>query len=607
MYIRKVSQKNNKTGKIYHTYRLVETYRNLDGKVRQRALLNLGTNFQTDVDDWKLLADRIEEILSGQTPLIERDPLLEKTAQEITKRVIHRTSNPQLAEQKNISDYQEINVNTLENHNIKNVGAEYLGLSIARELKIDQLFAELKFNRKQINIALSSIIGKLVAPGSERSTHQYLRARSGLDELLGYDFQKVSLNQLYQISDKIVKNKKEIEHRVFEREQDLFGLENIITLYDLTNTYFEGACLSNSKAVFGRSKEKRNDCLLVTLGLILDSSGFPKGSEVFEGNASEPKTLQQMINNLCKNDKNSGGKKNPTIVLDAGISSEENLTWLKENGYDYIVVSKKAKQILPDEGSVTIKHKKEYLIRTKLIENHKTREKELYCYSEAKAEKERSMSNQASSRYEQELTNLSEGLKKQRTKKEYKLILQRIGRLKEKHKQVSKAYEITVIHDEEKEKAIAIEWKKLPAKQKTPGVYCLRTNRMDLDEQTFWSIYIMLTDLEAAFRSLKTELGLRPVYHQKTKRVDGHIFITVLAYHLLHTIRCKLKAAGIHESWLIIRRELSNHCRITTTMKLKNGKTLHVRKSARPTPRQAEIYKALKLNSVPGKTERTIF
>ena len=602
MYIRKVSQKNNSTGKTYCTHRLVETYRNTEGKVRQRVLLNLGTNFSIDPNDWKLLADRIEEIISGQATLIEPEPHIEQTAQEIAKRVVHRVSHLHVPQQESIKDYQEIDINTVETQNIRYVGAEYLGLKVAKELNVDKLFGELKFNRKQIHTALGSIIGKLVAPGSERSTHKYLRTQSGLDELIGCDFQQLSLNQLYQISDKLVKNKDVIEQELFNREQELFGLENVITLYDLTNTYFEGKCLCNKKAAFGRSKEKRNDCPLVTLGLILDSSGFPKGSEVFEGNASEPKTLQQMIKKLYKN--NNRGR--PTIVLDAGISSEENLTWLKDKGYNYIVVSKKAKKMLPDENDFIIEHKKEYLIQAKLVENDKTGEKELYCHSQAKAEKEQSMFDQASSRYEQQLINLAEGLKKQKTKKEYQHVLQRVGRLKEKYKQITKAYEVTVIPDDKKEIAIAIEWKKLPAKQKIPGVYCLRTNRNDLDEQTFWNIYIMLTDLEAAFRCLKTELGLRPIYHHKTKRVDGHIFITILAYHLMHTIRCKLKLAGINDSWFTIRKELSNHCRITTTMKLKNGKTLHVRKSARPTPRQIEIYKALNLNAIPGKTEKLI-
>jgi hypothetical protein len=600
MYIRKVTQKNSETGKIYFTHRLVETYRNSENKVRQRVLLNLGKNFTIAQDEWKLLADRIEEIISGQRILFEYDPQIEKEAQKIAKLVVHRASNLTEPKEEKINDYQEIDINTIESQNIRNIGPEYLGLEVAKELNIDKLLCELRFNNKQINTALGSIIGKLVMPGSERSIHKYLQSRSGLDELLGCDFQQLSLNQLYQISDKLVINKDIIEEKVFKREKEIFGLEDIITLYDLTNTYFEGKCISNTKAAFGRSKEKRRDCRLVTLAMVLDSSGFPKRSEVFEGNASEPKTLQKMMNKLCKNDKK------PTVVLDAGISSEENLKWLKENEYNYIVVSKKAKKILPDKTDFIIDHEKKYLIKAKLIDNKVNGEKELYCYSEAKEEKEKSMFNQASGRYEQSLAKLSENLTKKRTKKDYQYILQKIGRLKEKYKRIAKAYEVTINADDKKEKATEIKWRKLPYKQKKPGVYCLRTNREDLDEQTFWDIYIMLTDLEAAFRCLKTELGLRPVYHHKTKRVDGHIFITVLAYHLMHMIRSKLKVAGIHENWITIRKELYNHCRITTSMKLKNGKTLHVRKSSRPTPRQIEIYKALKLNIIPGKTEKII-
>ena len=603
MYIRKVTQKNQKTGQAYFTHRLVETYRNAENKVRQRVLLNLGTHFDIPSDEWKLLADRIEGILSRQETLIAYDAHIEEAAQNIAKRVIHRVANITPDIKENISDFQTVDLHTVEYQNIRFVGAEHIGLAIAKNLKLISLLAELKFNPKQINTALGSIIGKLVAPGSERATHQYLSTRSGLDELIGCNFQQLSLNQLYQISDKLIKNKTVIEKKLFNCEQELFGLENIITLYDLTNTYFEGQCLHNRKAAFGRSKEKRSDCPLVTLGLVLDASGFPKSSEVFEGNASEPKTLQNMIKRLGGIQKNSP---NPTVVLDAGIASEENLTWLKENGYCYIVVSKKKSIIIPSENDLTIEHKKNYSIKAKLIKNEETEEHELYCFSEAKSKKETSIFDQASKRYEEQLERMAAGLKKNKTKKDYAYILQRLGRLKEKYASSAKAYEVIVTSDDKKEKAVSIEWKKLPNKQKTPGVYCLRTNRQDLNEQTFWDIYIMLTDLEAAFRCLKTELGLRPVYHQKTKRVDGHIFITLLAYHLMHTIRCYLKAAGIHESWATIRKELSNHCRITSVMKLKDGKTLHLRKSARPTPRQIEIYQALKLNTVPGGTEKII-
>ena len=122
-----------------------------------------------------------------------------------------------------------------------------------------------------------------------------------------------------------------------------------------------------------------------------------------------------------------------------------------------------------------------------------------------------------------------------------------------------------------------------------------------------WDIYIMLTDLEAAFRCLKSELGLRPIYHQKTSRVDSHIFISIIAYHILHTIRYRLKAHGIHESWETLRKELNTHCRLTGTLKSKNGKVIHIRKTSQPNPRQAKIYNVLGITKIPGKTERSAF
>jgi hypothetical protein len=479
MYIRKVTQKNSKTGRQYHTYRLVETYRNIEGKVRQKVLLNLGTNFEASEDQKKMLADRIEEIVRGQQSLIAYDDEIEEKAQSIAKRVIHRVSENK--EQISVSnqDYVTVDINTLEHQQIRQIGAEHVGLEIAKQLQLDKLFSELKFNKKQINTALSSIIGRLVAPGSERSTHKYLQTQSALDELLGCDFQQLTLNQLYQISDKLESNKDTIESALFRREKDLFNLDETVTLYDLTNTYFEGRALSNEKAVYGRSKEKRSDCPLVTLGLVLDSSGFPKKSKVYEGNASEPKTLQKILESL-------EGKTKPTVVIDAGIASEENIEWLKTNGYNYIAVSKKANKMVIDEG-VIIKHKKDYLIQSRFVKNEKTNECELYCSSELKLKKEESMRNQDSTRFEEGLEKILTGLNKKNTVKGFSEISERIGRLKEKYKRISYTYDVEVVPDEKNEKAITIKWKKIDNKQKQPGTYCLRSNRTDLDEQTFWN------------------------------------------------------------------------------------------------------------------------
>jgi len=601
MYIRKVFQKNKETGAEYCTHRLAETYRNAESKVRQRVLLNLGANFPLPQEQWKLLADRIEEIIRGQITLFYPDTEIEDLAQSIAKRISHRVAIPEKSSVNVLTeDFYDVNINSLEHQQVRQIGAEHAGYETAKQLQLEQILIELKFNRKQINTALGSVIGRLIAPKSERATHKYLQTQSALDELLGCDFQQLSLDQLYAISDKLLASKKIIEERLFQNEKDLFKLNEIITLYDLTNTYFEGRCLKNDKAKYGRSKEKRGDCPIVTLALVLDASGFPKKSEVYAGNIGESKTLAEMLKRL-------EGEIKPTVVMDAGISSEENLNWLKEHGYTYIVVSKKSKAILPTADDFTLQHGKKYPIKAKLIKNEETHESELYCLSELKTKKEESMRTQATVRYEDELKKLANGLSKKGSCKKYEKILERLGRLKEKYKQVGFTYEVKVIADKENKIVTAIEWKQLEEKQKHAGVYCLRSNRNDLDEQTFWNIYIMLTDLEAAFRCLKSELGLRPVYHQKTSRVDSHIFISILAYHILHTIRYKLKQSGINDNWESIRADLRTHCRITTTINCKDTKKLHLRKTSLANPRQLEIYRALGICSRPGKTEKSIF
>lgn len=601
MYIRKVSQKNKETDKEYSTHRLVESYRNADGKARQQILLNLGANFKIPTEQWKQLADRIEEIISGQRSLMLPEKEIEELAQSIAKRVVRRTaSKTALTETPPENNYYSVDVDSLTHQQIRQVGPEHICLEAIKQLGLDQILKEAKFNNKQIDTAIGTIIGRLVSPGSERSTHKYLQNQSALDELLNCDFQQLKLNNLYCMADKILHNKKMIEEKLFTNEKGIFKFEEVITLYDLTNTYFEGRGLENIKASFGRSKEKRCDCPLVTLALVLDASGFPKKSEIYEGNVGESKTLSKMIHDL-------EGTTKPTVVLDAGISSEDNIEWLKSNGYTYIVVSKKNKPLIPEGASCTLRHKKDYLIKTTLVKNLETLESELYCYSELKEKKEQGMREQAFLRYETGLEKLLAGLKNKRTSKKYEKVLERFGRLKEKHKSVGYVYDVEIVADQKKKNAIDIKWTRIEGKQKAAGTYCLRSNRNDLDGQALWNIYITLTELEAAFRCLKSELGMRPVYHQITKRVDSHIFISVLAYHILHTIRYKLKQHGINESWETIKKDLSMQCRITSTMNCKDGKKLHIRKTSSPTPRQLEIYHALGVSASPGKTEKSIF
>ena len=599
MYIRRTTIKSRKDGGQYYSYRLVESRRTEKG-VKQQTLLNLGVNFSLPREQWTDLTNRIEAILSGQHSLFEIDCEIEKLAQDIASRIV---LSHQDAETPDNRDYREIDPDTIELTRPRSVGAEHISLEALRSLELDKVLEELGFNGPQTAAAIGTIIGRACHPGSELGTHAWLQERSGLGELIDHDFSKLSLYGMYQISDKLLSKKGAIERQLFDRESNLFSLQETITLYDLTNTYFEGQCRGNALAAHGHSKEKRTDCPLVTLGLVLDSSGFPRRSHVYEGNVNEPRTLSEMLRDLEKDGVSTGKK--PTVVMDAGIATEDNITWLKEHHYPYLVVSRKKHREFDVEQSVVVKKDDECTVRAQEVFDEETQEKLLYCHSSRREKKDQAISDRFVSRFEEELLKLSNGLHKKRCLKKYDKVMVKIGRLRQKYSKVSSRYTISVKKDDKTGNATEITCQQQPKTETTdthPGVYCLRTSQTGWDEPTLWKTYTMLTDLEAVFRSLKSELGLRPVHHQIAKRVSGHLFITVLAYHLVHTIRFRLKQAGIHSSWATIRKILSSHCRMTVSMHCKNGSTLHVRKSNRPEKNQQEIYSAMGVKSHPGHT-----
>jgi transposase len=485
----------------------------------------------------------------------------------------------------------------------RSVGVEHAALEILRELGLDRQLAGLGFNGPQQAAALGTIVARMAAPGSERATEAWLKDHSGLGELIDYDYERMSPMQLYRVSDQLLKHKEELERFLYDRERTLFDFDEVITLYDLTNTYFEGLGTMNANAARGKSKEKRSDCPLVTLALVLDGSGFPKRSEVFPGNASEPATLAQMIQKLAPEQ----AEQPPTVVLDAGLATEDNLAWLVEQGYRYIVVSRKRQRQFDRDQAVTVKDQGDTCVEVQRVINPDTGEVELYCHSSQRENKERGIDERFSGRFEKELNKLADGLHKKRTVKRYDKVIERIGRLKQKYARAAQYYEITVDKDEKTGNASAIRWKRIkPVNETFPGVYCLRSNQTEWSEALLWRTYTMLTDLEAVFRSLKSELGLRPVFHQTTDRVSGHLFISVLAYHLVHAIRLQLKACHIDLSWASIRHELEGQLRVTVELKRADGRTVHVRKATRPEPRQQRLYDALGIPHRPGRTETTV-
>lgn len=595
MFIRTVYKRNKSSSTKYECQQLVESFRTEKG-VRQKLLLSLG-KLQLPKSKWPGLVKRIEAIVQGQTGFIAPDPEIEALAQRYAQQLISR-----YAIEPEPHPFETVDLDSLQNHRVRRIGAEYLGWVFFNRLYLQQCLKECGFSKRQMNIAVLLIIGRLVHPGSERHLHRWAQHLSGLDELIGTDFTRLSLNSLYKVTDLLFAHKDEIEAHLRTRENDLFALNETIILYDLTNTYFEGQAAANPKARFGRSKEKRSDCRLLTLGLVIDGNGFPKTSKVFSGNQSEPETLLHMVKVLHQKDPTTKPKPaKPTVIIDAGIATEANLKALKPY-YHYIAVSRQKIDLSDSDGCIVIKQSKQNKVEVKRIVGDN--EVYLYCKSTLKQKKEYSIKDRLRENFETQLTSLAKGIHKKGCTKRYDKVLKRIGRLQEKYKPIARFYQIHVEEKDGLASRIVWEYLREQADQRFSGAYFLRTDRTDLSEKAIWSIYTMLTQLEDAFRTLKSDLLLRPVYHQKEQRCDAHIFITVLAYHLLHSLRTCLKQRGITMSWRQIRDRMSTHCRVTNRFKTETGDTLFIRKCTEPEAFHKMIYDALNIPQLPCKTNR---
>ena len=599
MFIRQTKTRNATTGEAYITFRLVASER-VGKQVRQRTLLNLGRQFTLAKDDWPQLCTRIEQILSGQGSLLPESAAIETLAQRYAARLVAGRSSIVPEPECSAVEYQDVDVNSLELARPRSVGVEHAGLAALSFIGVTDLLESVGMNAGQIACALGSIVGRMACPGSELATWRWLKDRSAFGELVDVDFEGVPLMRLYRASDLLVRNQKAIEEALFRRINDLFSLPATVTLYDLTNTYFEGEASGNAKAKKGHSKEKRSDCPLVTLGLVLDGSGFARRSRMFEGNVSEAGTLEGMLKGL-------DAPKGAMVIMDRGIATEANIAWLIEHNYRYLVVSRERSRQFDASKATETTTAKEETIRIQRVLSDDGSEVRLYCYSEKRQEKETGMTKRFTERFEQGLAKLATGLAKPRGTKDRDKLLEKIGRLKEKSHGIGQHYTIATTYDESGKKAIALTWEKTPVDgtQLThPGVYCLRSNELTWDEAMLWQTYTMLTDLEAVFRSLKSELGLRPIFHHKEERTDGHLFITVLAYQAVQAIRSKLKAHGLTASWTTLRDMLSVQQRVTATFKQRDGRTLNIRKATVAEKNLKEIYEKLGISATPGGTQK---
>lgn len=596
MFIKKTLKTDPKSGKKYFAYHLVESVRTEKGP-RQRTLLYMGSEINLPEGEHKLLAQRIGDIVTGQQSLLPYTEDVERLAQVYASQVIRRLSTPKdkrehLENEDLKAEFVSIDVNSIEKSEPRSIGTEHLMLQMANQLELPKQLKTLGFSKTDISVALGSIIARAVCPDSERSTYAWLCNDSGLGELIDFDYKNSSLDKLYQVSDKLLTHKDALESHLEAIECKFHGYKSTIALYDLTNTYMEGQAKSNPKAMHGLSKEKRNDCPLVTMGLVMNEHGFLNRTSILPGNASEPKTLEEMIASLSIHE----SLFKPTIILDAGIATNENLAWLRGKGYAYVVSARQDAPSIDLEGELVSVGDLHNLVKAALIKSEdKSEEKWLYCESEAKAAVALEMKLSFRKRFEEDLKKISDGLSKPKGRKKFLKVIERVGRLKEKHKRISGCYEINVKTSENGATATAIDWKVIDEKMsdKLTGSYFLRTNLVKMEAKELWQLYNTLRGVEDAFRFMKSSLGLRPVYHQKEHRVDGHLWITILAYHLIQNCLYQLNKQGINYQWKSVCKILKGRIRVTTQAKTEEGKTLYHRSSTKAEGEQKEIYKAL--------------
>jgi len=608
MFVKPLVKYNKSTKQRYNIYQLCESFR-LDGRVRHRVIIGLGKLEELALDrDKKFLGKRIEELLAGQGNLLSsnKSEYIEELAhyyyQEIRKKHGYDFG-------KNDKDWQTVDLSTLKNKDGREVGAEWLCKQAFDQLNISGFLRQKGWSENNISLACTHIISRTVYPASELKTVSFIKENSAICEITGFDKDKITKDKLYKISHTLYSVKDELEGYLSKRTNELFDLDDKIILYDLTNTYFEGRMADSKLAKFGRSKEKRKDAKLIVLAVVINCEGFLKYSNIFEGNMTDSKTLGTIINALGK--QTSFSDRRPIVVMDAGIATEENLKMLRDKQYDYMCVSRsnlKEYRADTDSAPVEIKDKKGQPIELmKVKTDGDSADKYLWVKSKAKALKENSMNGLLSQRFEEGMQSIREGVDKKGGTKKLDKVHERIGRLKQKYPSVHKYYDIEV-KDNGKGTAIAISYKHKQGEDpgKNAGIYFLRTTLDENKEQTLWSIYNIIREIEYTFRVLKTDLDLRPIYHKTDRAAMSHLYLGLLAYWLVATIRYQLKQKGYNHEWREIVRTMNTQKCVTTTIENIQGQTVSIRQCTEPPQKARYIYSLMDYKTVPFYRKKSV-
>jgi transposase len=591
MFIRQYFQKKN--GKRHAYWALVESYRAERGP-RQRVVAWLG---------------RLDE--AGRLGVQQAAEPSSKPTAETQPTLFDEDADAEETEPR----WVEVNASAVRVENSLQFGGPLLALELIRRLQLDTFFARvMPQGREHVpwsTSALVLMIGRLLEPASELHTAEQWYPKTALPELLGVPADRVDDNRLYRALDALLPHKEALEVHLKNRLGELFGLEYDLLLYDVTSTFFEGQCKSNPLAQRGYSRDQRGDCKQVCIGLVVSRCGMPLGYEVFAGNTADVTTVQEIVTTM----EQRYGKSDRVWVMDRGMVSEENIEFLRDGGRRYIIgtsksMLKKFEQELLKKDWHTIRDG----IEVKLCKPPRDEDDEqdavdptetfILCRSRDRFQKDEAILRRFEQKIEDRLKSMAARCERQ--KRDPMKVEREVGRLLGQNTRAAKLFEVTV--ESTGEGHARMTWKKIKALRDwatlSAGCYLLRTNVADWSDEELWQAYIQLTEAEAAFRIHKSDLSIRPIWHQKQDRVLAHILVCFLAYVLWKTLSQLCAQAGLGSEPRRVLSELSEIHLVDVILPTRAGVEIRRRCITRPSDHQQILLDHLKLK-LPATIKQT--
>jgi transposase len=571
MFIR--SYKRKKNGKLHEYFSVVENRRLSGDKTVQRTVLYLGEITSSQENIWRKTLEVFDED-SGKF----RQKMLFVESAEIPESQI---------------DSIQVKLSQMKLCRPRSFGNCWLACLLWKQLGLDEFWQE-RIDELRGDVAWSKVIkllavNCLIQPASEFYVHRQWFNKTAMDELLNIDYRIASKDRLYRCLDKILEHKEDLCKHLKRRWEDMFGIEFDVLLYDLTSTYFEGLCQQNPKARFGYSRDKRSDCRQVVIALIVTPEGFPVGYEVLPGNTLDKTTLRMFLKKV----ESMYGKTRRVWIMDRGIPTEEVLSQMRDENINYLVGTPRAMLTKLEDKLVDLDWKAANdNVEVKLL----AEDKELYVLARSK---ERRAKERAMRKYK--LRKYLSGLEKlRRSCRNRDKLIERIGALKQQAGKSHHCVEliipphgVKVTPDNFNYHLNRNAYRKMLLRD---GMYLLRTNSTDTQPELIWQRYVLLTQVEDAFRSLKSDLAVRPVHHQLEHRVEAHIFVAFMAYGLMVTLRHKLRAYAGGLTSQDVLDKLGSIMMIDVRIPTTDGRMLEMRRYSQPEDEHKIILDVLKLD-----------